>query len=109
MAKTKVEIETDFAAVTVLAKDDSNEEFLIRHALHQLLKKYTKQFGDSATESVMNELAGYHKSTSPVYQAVELRMDVKPAQSGTKVIPAEEFERRRVEIEEARSRGSRDS
>ena len=57
---TKIEVNTDFAVITVIGKDDSNEEFLIRHVLHQFLKKYTHQFGQVATEAVMAELRGYH-------------------------------------------------
>ena len=90
----RIEIETDFASIRVAAKDDSNEEFLTRHALHQLLKRYRKQYGEEAVKSVLYELEGYYKPSS-AYKPVELREEIKPAtRAGILNIDPEDFDNR---------------
>jgi hypothetical protein len=55
-----MKIETDFAVIDVAPKGDETPEFLMRHTLHQVLRKYKQDYGQEATEAVLNELRGYH-------------------------------------------------
>lgn len=56
-----IEISTDFANVRVVGRtNDSDREWLHRHALHQLMKQYRKDYGAVATRQAMDELESYH-------------------------------------------------
>ncbi len=55
-----VTIDTDCAHITVTGKGHDGHEFLLDHALHQLLAEYRLTYGRPATVAVLNALAGYH-------------------------------------------------
>ncbi|GMA52583.1 hypothetical protein GCM10025857_39400 [Alicyclobacillus contaminans] len=56
-----IEITTDFLQVRVTATErDEHHEWLHRHALHQLIRLYRKEYGTEATELLMQELNAYH-------------------------------------------------
>jgi len=56
----EVTIDTDFAHITVTGKGHGGHEFLLEHALHQLLARYRRQYGPDATVAVIESLRGYH-------------------------------------------------
>ncbi len=55
-----VVIDTDFAHITVVAKDNETREFLLEHALHMLIAEYRHQYGPDAAKAVLAKLQGYH-------------------------------------------------
>lgn len=57
-----IAIETDFVRVMVDPKGDHNHarDFLLEHALHQLMAEYRQQFGRDAALAVLHQLYGYH-------------------------------------------------
>lgn len=58
--KNQIDIETDFARVLVTEKDENDREWLFRYAIHQMVKEYTKEFGQDATNGLLYELESYH-------------------------------------------------
>lgn len=63
--KERIELETEFSTIVVVAKEDEHQEFLARHALHQLLKWYKREHG--SVEDVLRELQGYHGANNKTY------------------------------------------
>ncbi|WP_031942623.1 hypothetical protein [Sulfobacillus sp. hq2] len=53
-------IDTDFARITVAPKGTQDHEFLLEHALHQLMAAYREIYGYEATVAVLDKLYGYH-------------------------------------------------
>ncbi len=52
--------ESDWARIVVTGKGEESKEFLLEHALHQLLAVYRQQYGLDATQDVLRKLEGYH-------------------------------------------------
>jgi uncharacterized protein YllA (UPF0747 family) len=58
-----IEVSTDHATIRVVPVNrNENREWLHRHALHQLIKAYRRDYGAQAVESLMNELNAYHSA-----------------------------------------------
>ena len=58
--KDPIHIETDFARITVDPKGTQAHDFLLEHALHQLMAAYREIYGYDATVAVLDKLYGYH-------------------------------------------------
>ncbi len=58
--RTAIHLETDFARIAVDPKDHQTHEFLLEHALHQLMAEYGRQYGPDAARAVLDSLRGYH-------------------------------------------------
>ena len=56
----EVTIDTDLAHIVVTGKGHEGHEFLLEHALHQLLAEYRLMYGRHATVAVLDALAGHH-------------------------------------------------
>lgn len=56
-----IEIDTDFARITVTGKkDNQTRDGLMEHALHMLMAEYRERYGLDATQYVLTQLAGHH-------------------------------------------------
>ncbi len=53
-----VNLETDFARITVESKGKSNQEFLLEHALHMLMHEYRETYGPGRGRSGHRETKG---------------------------------------------------
>lgn len=56
----QIHIETDFATILVSDKESGQREWLMKHAVHQLVKTYKQEFGQEATDALLVELNSYH-------------------------------------------------
>lgn len=54
-----IHIDTDFAHITVAPKGDHLHDFILEHALHQLMAEYRRMYGPDAVLAVIESLRGY--------------------------------------------------
>lgn len=57
---TDINIDTDFARITVTGKTGMSHGELLEHAMHRMMAEYREQYGVDATRFVLNKLEGYY-------------------------------------------------
>ena len=55
-----INLETDFALITVESKGKHTQEFLLEHALNMLMHEYRETYGPDAAVAVIDKLRGYY-------------------------------------------------
>ncbi len=55
-----VNLETDFARITVESQGKHSQEFLLEHALNMLMNEYRQAYGPDAAAAVIEKLNGYY-------------------------------------------------
>lgn len=58
--RSPIHIDTDFAHIVVDPIGDHLHDFLLEHALHQLMAAYRRMYGPDAARAVIDSLRGYH-------------------------------------------------
>jgi predicted transcriptional regulator len=67
---TVIEVTTDFASIRAIARDNSRDrEWLMRHAIHQLVKQYKREFGEKYTGQMLDEVVACNVSSKDVESA----------------------------------------